>query len=299
MKASVHICLILLINISCSYSQGYKLIPDIPYTTKPGNVSQTLDIYIPDNFSGILPCVIWIHGGAWMFGSKEGLPSEIDILLKKGFVISSINYRLSNEAIFPAQIHDCKAAVRFIKANGNKYSIDSSRIVVSGASAGGHLAALLGTSSGIAELEDLAMGWENVSSKVNAVIDFYGPTDFLLMDNLPDTPPDSCTDKVLHLKPDSPESLLLGCDIRHCTEKVKMADPMNYITEDDPPFLIFHGTYDCVVTPLSSKKLLQNLKEGQVKAELRLIPHAGHGGLEFTSDETKKEIIEFLNEALK
>ncbi len=279
--------------LSC---RDYTVIKDIPYTINQTSDRQKLDIYIPDNGDDLMPCLVWIHGGAWKYGSKDGLAPEIDTLLYHGYVVASIGYRLSGESIFPAQIYDCKAAIRFLKSNGKKYKLDSSRIAVAGASAGGHLASLIATSPGIADLEDRIQGYESASSRVNAVIDFYGPTDFLIMDMLPDVPPDSCGESDIHLSPDSPESLLLGCNIQDCPEKVKLANPATYISDDDPPFLIFHGTFDCVVTPLSSIELEKQLKETGIPVNLHLLTHAGHGGPEFITPEVKSLILDFLDD---
>ncbi len=299
MKSGLIFFLLLILIPGYLFSQDYTKITDIPYTVNQTSERQKLDIYIPGNNGNFMPCLVWIHGGAWMFGSKDGLAPEIDTLLHHGYVIASIGYRLSGESIFPAQIYDCKAAVRYLKENGKKYKIDSSRIAVAGASAGGHLASLTGTSSDIADLEDKTQGYKNASSRVQAVIDFYGPTDFLIMDMLPDSPPDSCGEMNPHLSPDSPESMLLGCNIQDCPEKVTFADPITYITADDPPFLIIHGTYDCVVTPRSSMIFAKRLEEKGVPVKLKLITHAGHGGPEFITREAKSMILNFLDGILK
>ncbi len=299
MKSKLNFLILLILIPGYLFSQNYTKITDIPYTVNQTSERQKLDIYIPENSENLMPCLVWIHGGAWLSGSKDGLAPEIDTLLHHGYVVASIGYRLSGESIFPAQIHDCKAAIRYLKENGKKYKIDSSRIAVSGASAGGHLASLTGTSSDIPDLEDKTQGYKNASSRVQAVIDFYGPTDFLIMDMLPDSPPDSCREMDPHLSPDSPESLLLGCNIADCPEKVKFANPITYISDDDPPFLILHGTFDCVVTPASSVKLEKRLREKGVPVKLHLLTHAGHGGPEFVTPEAKSMILQFLVDILK
>ncbi len=275
--------------------QNYTKITDVPYTVNQISERQKLDIYIPGNTDDLMPCLVWIHGGAWLAGSKDRLAQEIDTLLHHGYVIASIGYRLSSESIFPAQINDCKAAIRYLKENSGKYKIDSSRIAVAGSSAGGHLASLTGTSADIPELEDKTQGYRNASGRVQAVIDFYGPTDFLIMDMLPDSPPDSCREMNPHLSPASPESLLLGCNIEDCPEKVKFANPVTYVSADDPPFLIIHGTFDCVVTPGSSLKLENKLREKGIPVNMHLLPHAGHGGPEFVTPEIKSLVLNFLN----
>lgn len=294
MKPKRLLLLGLLYSLSITYGQNYKVITDITYAEEPTSSKQKLDIYIPEG-NGLMPCLVWIHGGAWLAGSKDGLAKEIDTVLHHGYVVVSIGYRLSSEAIFPAQIHDCKTAIRFLKANGTKYYIDSSRIAVAGASAGGHLVSLLGTSAGIEVLEGRDLGYGNVSSRVHAVIDYYGPTNFLIMDDLPE----KCENAMVHLTSNSPESLLLGCNIEECPEKVKTANPITYISEDDPPFLIFHGTFDCTVTPKSSILLQKALQSNDIREELHLLSGAGHGGEQFLRAEIKEQVLQFLNSNLK
>ena len=291
MKIQLNVLLILILStrVSCQY----EVITDILYSDSPISEKQKLDLYIPD-MDGPMPCLVWIHGGAWLSGSKDGLPGEVDTLLDHGYVVASIDYRLSGEAIFPAQIQDCKAAISFLKENGSNYKIDSSRMAVAGSSAGGYLASLVGTSSCIESLEEANTSAMGASSRVQAVIDFYGPTDFLIMDELPD----DCQNPMVHLDPDSPESLLLGCNVQECPDRVKIANPVTYITEDDPPFLIFHGTSDCTVTPGSSILLEEQLNKNGISVELHLLPGAGHGGKEFVSPEIKKLVLDFLDKIL-
>jgi acetyl esterase/lipase len=294
MKTKLTFMLFVLLIPSVLFSQEYSVIKDISYTDTPASEKQKLDIYIPDD-PGLLPCLVWIHIGAWMFGSKDEFAKEVDTLLFHGYVVANIGYRLSSESILPAQIQDCKTAIRFLKENCAKYKIDSSRIAVAGASAGGQLAALVGTSSDIALLEGTAISKMNASSRVRAVVDFYGPTNFLIMDELPD----NCENAMVHLSPDSPESLLLGCNIADCPEKVAKANPITYVTRDDPPFLIIHGTFDCTVTPESSVLLEKALKEKNVPVKLKLIAGAGHGGEQFLLPEVKALVLEFLDKNLK
>ena len=177
---------------------------NLSYVTH-GRPSQTLDLYVPRKAREI-PLIVWIHGGAFLFGSKEGFPVEpVPLhLLLDGYAVASINYRLSPEALFPAQLEDCKAAIRWLRAQAEEFGLDPNRIGVWGASAGGYLAALLGTAGAIRDFE---VGENlNYSSRVQAVCDFFGPTDFLQMDahRLPDGQ--------IHNGSESPESIMsLGC----------------------------------------------------------------------------------------
>ena len=201
---------------------------DLEYA-KIGDKRLLLDIYVPDTTADSdepLPLIVWIHGGAWRAGNKKNCPPLR--FTDKGFVAASISYRLSQEAPFPAQIEDCKAAIRWLRANAVKYRIDPDRIGVWGSSAGGHLVALLGTSGDVEQLESEHQHQEQ-SSRVQAVCDFFGPTDFLRMDadSLPGGP-------IQHDAADSPESMLVGGPIQENTDKVARANPITYVSPDDP-----------------------------------------------------------------
>lgn len=243
---------------------------DLAYA-KAGDKELLLDVYVPEDAKAQrLPLVIWIHGGAWRAGNKNHCPALP--LTKRGYVAASISYRLSQEAIFPAQIEDCKAAIRWLRANAAKYSIDPSRIGVWGSSAGGHLVALLGTSGDVKELEK-QHAHRDQSSRVQAVCDFYGPTDFLKMDE--DALPNS---KLVHDDPKSPESMLVGAPIQENPNKAALANPVTYVTKDDPPFLIVHGNKDPLVPWQQSKYLFDAMKKtGLTDVKFRVIDGAGHG----------------------
>ena len=145
-----------------------------------GKTNLALDLYRPANYSGKLPVVVWIYGGAWMMRGQTMQAPQASWLATHGYAVAIIDYRLSSEALFPAQINDCKAAVRWLRANAGKYDLDADHIGAWGASSGGHLASLLGVTGGVAALEGDA-GNTNQSSRVQAVVDFFGPTDFLQM----------------------------------------------------------------------------------------------------------------------
>jgi acetyl esterase/lipase len=222
-----------------------------------------------------MPVLVYIHGGAWRAGNRDqGIPNLIRYA-KRDFFCASIEYRLSQEAIFPAQIEDCKCAIRFLRAKAKEYNIDPDRIGVWGHSAGGHLAALLGASGGIKELEGEG-GWTEFSSRVNAVVDCFGPTDFLKL---------SAAESVIqHDAPESPESLLIGGPIQENRDKAAKASPITYVTKDDPPFLIMHGSMDKIVPLNQSELLTAALKKAKVEVDLQVIPGAGHGFVPAQSD---------------
>ena len=214
-----------------------------------------------------LPLIIWVHGGAWHGGDKKHYtPKEY---LKTGYAGASINYRLSQHAIFPAQIEDVKAAVRWLRANAETYRLDPNRFAAWGSSAGGHLVAMLGTTGDVAEFE---VG-ENlkVSSQVQAVVDYFGPTDFLQMDA------QSLPDGLVHDAPDSPESQLVGGPIQEYKDRVARANPITYVSKDDCPFLIIHGDQDKLVPYQQSVLLKDALEETGVRVTFYRVEGGGHG----------------------
>jgi len=257
---------------------------DIEYATV-GNKPLQLDLRIPDG-AGPHPLIVWIHGGGWMRGNKSiGANHHALRQLDRGYAVASINYRLSREAIFPAQIHDCKAAIRWLRGNAGKYQLDPERIAVWGSSAGGHLAALLGTTAGVTELEDFSMGNAGISSRVQAVVDWFGPTDFLAMGGN-------------HNKPLSPESLLVGCPIETCPERVAKTNPINYVTETDPPFFIQHGTADRKVPVNQSELLYKALTNAGVPAHYSPLQGVGHSLSRFQQTDNLLLVEKFIDQVI-
>ena len=259
--------------------------------------SNLLDLYVPAD-GGPCPLIVWVHGGGWQAGSRNLGRALLERLTRqsdRGYAFASIDYRLSGDAIFPAQINDVKAALRWLRANAETLGIDPTRIAVMGSSAGGHLVSLTGTSGGVADLEDLDQGNEEESSTVQAVIDCYGPTTFSEMDSqLADN---GCPRNAQrHSQPDSPESRVLGCEggLATCPEDVMRADPITYIDATDPPFLIGHGTEDCTVPPGQSRDLHAALMAAGVPTDLHIIEMSGHVQTSCPPDEA---IDVFLDEA--
>jgi len=262
--------------------------------------SQKLDLYVPEG-EGPFPLVINVHGGAFKMGDKAMGAAELDPLVAAGFAVASINYRLSSEAIFPAVIEDAKAAVRWLRANAEEYNLDPERFAAFGASAGGNIVAMLGTTGDIEDFDNAELGNEGVSSAVQAVVDWFGPTDFGLMDAQFAESGVCDASAQSHDAADSPESLLLGAALPDVPELVAAANPITYISENTPPFFIQHGTNDCNVPTQQSEILAEALIEviGEENVTLTLIEGAGHGGSEFTTAENMALVIEFLNNALE
>ena len=271
---------------------------DVAYATQ--SPAQKLDLYLPDQGDGPFPVIVSIHGGAWMFGDKGDI-MNLHFLegLKRNFAVVCVNYRLSGEAQFPKQIYDCKAAVRFLRANAETYRLDVERIAAWGASAGAHLAALLGTSRKVRKLEDFSMGNPLASSAVHAVVDWYGPTEsFLKMDEQLIA---SGMGMPNHSSPESPESLLLGKPITEVPDLVRFASPMTYIKANMPPFLIQHGLKDSVVPVQQSMNFAAEIERGagSKRVTLEILNDADHGDPLFETPQNVARVLDFLEQQLK
>jgi acetyl esterase/lipase len=251
-----------------------------------------LDIYRPEKQEGALPVVVWMFGGAFRTDNRLALADLTTWLTQHGFAVAVISYRLSGEAIFPAQVHDCKAAVRWLRANAAAYNLDAKHIGAWGVSSGGYLATMLGVTDGVKALEgDLGNGEE--SSCVQAVVDFYGRSDFLKMDEA------RLPDGQIHDSADSPESQLIGAPIQQVPERVREANPITYVNESAPPFLILHGTDDLLVPVNQSELLYASLKEAGVDAAFFELVGVGHGGPHFVTPVVRAMVLAFFNQHLK
>jgi acetyl esterase/lipase len=259
---------------------GTQVFRDLEYV-KGGHERQKLDLYLPEKAEGKLPVIVWIHGGGWHQGSKDRCPAVG--FVTKGYAVASVGYRLSQHAKFPAQIEDCKAAIRWLRAHAAKYPLDPDRIGAWGASAGGHLVALLGTTGNDKTMEGKEGNLEQ-SSKVQAVVDWFGPTDFL---------------KVRGGGAESPVSQLLGGPISENKEKAALASPVTHVQKGDPPFLIMHGDMDPTVSVAQSEELAEALQKAGVDVTLKILKGAKHGGAEFSSAESRKLIADFFDKHLK
>ncbi|WNN92069.1 alpha/beta hydrolase [Gloeocapsopsis dulcis] len=227
-----------------------------------------MDILHPKISTQLMPVLVWIHGGAWRSGDKkEGLKHLVSFA-RQGFFCASIEYRLSHEAIFPAQIQDCKCAIRFLRAHAREFHIDPHHIGVWGVSAGGHLAALLGTTHHIQEFEGSG-GWENYSSCVQAVCDWFGPTDFLRINDSPR--------KIDFTPAGSPEAALIGGLIEENQEKAAKVNPITFVSKEASPFLIVHGDNDSLVPLNQSQLLFDALQKADVEVTLEVIKGGKHG----------------------
>lgn len=282
----------------CDSTQIERKYMDVAYYTD--SQSQKMDIYIPNEGQGPFPLIVYIHGGAFKGGDKGDFQVQPYFqAVKKGYAVASINYRLSGEAIFPAAVRDCKAAIRFLKAHAAEYSVDPDRIAAAGGSAGANLTCMICASAGRPELEDLNMGNAGFDSSVQCGVSWFAPTDFLLMEKqlaesgfLSDGHDDS----------DSPESEYMGGHITEMDpEYVEKGNPMTYVTSSISPLLLQHGRKDHSVPYQQSAMLAEKIREaaGGEKVIFEILEDADHGDPLFETSENMERVISFLDKHLK
>jgi acetyl esterase/lipase len=290
-----HLCLLLVSPLLLCWAHaeearvrlppGAKAHRDLAYVTN-GHERQKLDLYVPAKSTG--PLLVVIHGGGWTQGSKdkaEGLP-----MLAQGYAVANINYRLSQHAIFPAQIEDCKSAVRWLRARAKEYGYDPNRIGAWGGSAGGHLVAMLATTG---HVKDFDVG-ENLdqSSAIQCGVDVFGPADLV------DWTPPSSLPIIQATGPESVLVKLLGGTAAEKPELAKRASPVTWVTKDCAPLYIMHGTVDQLVGLEQSQKLEAKMKSAGVEVTLDVVQGAGHGGAQFLLEGRAQKLLDFLNRHL-
>lgn len=273
------------------------LIPDIIYSqssTYFGYTSKALKMHfvrLAEDGLGAQkkikrPTVVWIIGGAWRETAPLKFAPEFTYLAKAGYNVALIDYRITLDAPFPGAVQDVKSAIRFLKAHADEYGVDENRIAVMGDSAGGYLSAMIGTTAGMKNFETAE--WAGYDSSVKAVIDFYGPTDMEVMTD--DLEEQYFGDNF------KPEVQFMGPTAT--PETWALANPINHITENTPPFLIFHGTADEMVSCSQSKLLYEALEKKGIPADLYLLDGVYHARHEFWQTEIKEIVLEFLNKYL-
>ena len=280
---------ILLFAVS-AFADAPKAINEIVYA-RVGNRALHMNLTLPSsNTDKPRPAVLWFHGGGWIMGDYHDDWSAEYGLAQAGFVTGSVEYRFSSESIYPAQIWDCKAAIRFLRANASKYGSDPNRIGVWGASAGGHLVALLGTTGGVKQLEG-DEGNLGYSSRVQAVCDLFGPTDINPVTMRDFTP--MVVDQV---------TKLVGGSVSENQGLARLASPLEFVSKGDAPTLILHGEDDPLVPISHSEKLYDALKRCGVDVTFVRVKHAGHGFGDKENDpsypELKKMIVDFFTKHL-
>lgn len=249
--------------LATSYAGGVRTIADLPYRTVDGDVLN-LDLYLPPKTEGEHPAVIFVHGGGFvtghsrMMGAETDFPARLAALAAKGYVVASMEYRLAPGARFPAQVRDAKAAVAWLRGHSKEYGIDPRRIAIWGSSAGGMIAASVGTSCGVADFEPESGDAGSGDNCVQAVADWFGPTT---------------------VDSDRLSAIYLGClaSLNCDADRMKAASPISYISQGDPPMQILHGDSDDIVPLTQSKAFEEALRAVGVKAEFRVVAGAGHG----------------------
>jgi len=252
-----------------------------------------LDIYLPAGAAKNLPLVVWVHGGAWMLNDKYAdmgyMKNTVRGFLDSGYAFASIDYRYSTDSIFPAQVRDCNRALEFLYQNAAKYGYDKNRIALIGFSAGGHLASLVGLSGNNAVTEFYPLGVKP-NFKITCVMDFYGPSDFVMLAGAPDTSINN--DR-------NPVALLLGALPAQRPDLARRASPATYVDKNDPPFFIVQGEKDESVPSTQSIVLASWLRLAGVPYQLTVVPGAPHYGPMFDVESIRKDLFKFLRTYLK
>jgi len=281
---------LLLLSVCCCINATSAMTthPDIPYATL-ATQPLLLDLYLPDNTSNP-PLILWLHGGVWRFGSKAN--PEIIGIVEQGFALASVDFRNSPQARFPAQIHDIKAAIRFLRANAADYGFDPDKIVLWGYSSGGHLAALTGVSNGNAVLEGTLGQYRQVSSDVQAIIDFSGPT------NLHTILHQSTPHGVSVRAPGMQDLLGKAVEDPAVQDMVDLASPVLQVSDNSPPLLLMHGLQDNQV-PVNQALELQAAYQARGRhVEVRWIPQGQHGSGEYFRSPYIEQVADFLRRML-
>ncbi|MBI1312387.1 alpha/beta hydrolase fold domain-containing protein [bacterium] len=275
--------------------RGVRMIRDVAYIPE-GDEAQRLDLYLPETPpKHPLPLIVHIHGGGWMAGNK--FPCPVMNMVNRGYVVASVEYRFSQKALFPAQIQDCQAAIRWLRANSREHHIDPEHVGVVGGSAGGHLSALVGTSGGKQAFPAIG-GNEQQSDRVQAVCDIFGPANFTTV--MQQAADDKNVRNIFKFNtPGDPYSRLLGVSLIDNREKTDAVSPVHYVSEDNPPMLILHGTYDALVPYAQSVELESALKAKGVPVWLQTLPGSGHGGPAFGKPAVIALMQNFFDRQLK
>jgi acetyl esterase/lipase len=240
--------------------------------------SHRLDLYVPKNAKATPPLLVWIHGGGWRGGSKNRVYPPVLRLVRDGYAVASVEYRLNGLKAHPEHTHDCKGAIRWLRANAKKYGYDATRIGVAGGSAGGHLVLMLGMSAGVREMEGTVGGNLDQSSRVQAVVDLFGPSEFSEF---------------------ARKSARFRAKYKGNGKFFKSVSPLTYLTKDDAPVLILQGTDDRLVPQSQSKLVHKRYKELGLESTLVLIKGAGHGGPQFSDAERSKLVKAFFDKHIK
>ncbi|MCX6853756.1 MAG: alpha/beta hydrolase [Verrucomicrobia bacterium] len=264
--------------VCCAFAETQT---DIEYA-RVGDHSLKLDLYTPKTANP--PLLVYVHGGAWRAGSKSDVP--ILKVLNHDFAIASVDYRLSTQAVFPAQIHDIKAAIRFLRAKSELYHLNTSRIGIIGSSAGGHLAALVGVTNGHKELEGVIGDCLSQSSNVKCILSLYGASNL-------QTILSQSTEFGLKMRIPALQ-LLLGGQPTEKPDLAKLASPLAHLDKQDPPLLLIHGDADPQMPPAQSQEFAKAYQALKLPMEYIVMPEGKHGGPEFYDAERTAILARFF-----
>lgn len=270
---------------SMAYGQAAREFKDVVYANVGGN-DLGLDVYLPTGVQSPT-LLVWVHGGAWSSGSKAPAPM---VFVANGFALASIDFRQSTEARFPAQVHDIKAAIRFLRAKAGTYGYRTDRIAIGGSSSGGHLAALVGVTNGHAELEGTVGGYLKDSSAVQAILDYYGASNLTTI--LAQSTPFG-----LNMRRPALERLL-GAAPEQATELAALASPVMHVDRSDPPLHLFHGDQDPQMPINQAHELHGAYERLALDGQLRVLYGAAHGGNVFYSPPHLKPVLDFLDRVI-
>jgi len=286
MHTAIYLLLFSLIPI-VSFAQSDKLVTKgVVYAEADGH-KLLLDIYKPSS-NNTPYLIVWVHGGAWHSGSRETPPLSF---VGSGYALASVDYRLSVDAKFPAQIHDIKAAIRYLRANAAKYGYRSDKIIIAGSSAGGHLAALAGVTNNDKALEGNIGEYTTTSSSIQAILDYYGPTNFTTI--LKQSTPHGVSVRGPAM------ALLLGKTVDNIPDMARKASPVFQVDASDPPLLIFHGDQDIQVPINQSHELVGAYKSHNLNVQMEVVYGAGHSDAPYFEPKYQQIAQAFLLAVLK
>lgn len=281
------LALFLVLSASLSATAAEPAFKDLVVASPDGH-DLKLDLYLPEKPEAKPPLVVFIHGGSWQKGSYKNC--SVAWLAEHGYAVASIGYRFSDVAVWPAQVHDCKGAIRWLRAHADEYGYEASRIGAIGSSAGGYLVAMLGVTGGEAELEGEVGGNLDRSSAVQAVVDYYGPTDFVARSKNQPSKTEVEGASVYEL---------LGGPVSQNLELAAKASPLNHVDAKDVPLLAIHGERDKTVFIEHSRWFVEAHRAVGIEAGLVVLPESGHGGEEFYEPPVREKVVVFLDRILK
>jgi acetyl esterase/lipase len=285
----IFIALCFIVPVKGKQKKNINLLFNLEYAKVDG-ISLKLDLLMPAKKTDVKPAlVVFFHGGSWRGGSKK--TCHVGWLTHHGYAVASVDYRLSGQAKFPALVHDCKGAIRWLRANADKYGINAERICAAGASAGGLLSTLVATSGGIKALEGTVGGNLDQSSRVQSALGMFCPTDLYY---------NATAEKERCDQSNCPLYQLLGGKPSERLGMAKLASATAHVTKDDPPVILLYGTADkSLVKPLHGERLKARYDKAGLDATYQLIEGAGHGGPQYRDKERSKLILDLLKKTLR